>query len=483
MFLIEEVSDLVVEFTKSQLVISPWLAYINQGVDFLEEIFDLLYYAAEDFALARWTEEDTVSTFGTLPVPARLPQTAFYETATSTAVYLAYNETGRAIVTESSAREALRLLEMFIEEHGYDQFLKLYACITAFENYLAIEYYGEMRESDFVHGKLHRPWIGYTLSDELIYMLAAGAAEIVIHDGIRYVRMKEAAKQHLLVMKRVLQDTGYVEERVKLLRISHFSEMGDYDTVIAHIGPETKQLRAQLFDLCTIEPGLRVLELGSGSGSFTFETGLAEAIGPQGEIICVEPAQGMLRQAKERARETPWVSIIQGVAEDLPFEENSFDIVVGMLFLHLTDIRRTLDEVRRVLKPGGLFLSMHPIQFREDVPFLAEWFSPIAKVSGLRPEETSLPVHDEVPELARARFAHVDVIDFQTPSNYDDADKVVRFYVESVGIFNEALMGLPWTVRQKLIDELRENGKRITARLTPEELVVYRPGQIVAARA
>ena len=60
----------------------------------------------------------------------------------------------------------------------------------------------------------------------------------------------------------------------------------------------------------------------------------------------------MLNKIKNRN-----VKKIVGEAEDLPFGDNSFDIVIAtFLIVHLKDLERFFDEVYRVLKPGGLFL-------------------------------------------------------------------------------------------------------------------------------
>ncbi|MCY0896815.1 MAG: methyltransferase domain-containing protein [Alicyclobacillaceae bacterium] len=481
---IEKLRGLLVRLGSSPIVISPWLAYIKQGVEFEGDLFDFLYWNARDYATEHWREEYVAQVFGTLPVPARVPKTAIYETAISTALSLAYNHSGDPLIDKSSADQSLALLDEFVQEHGFDQFVSLYSVITAFENYLAIHYYGEMKESDFVFGKLHRPWIGYTLHDELILMQAMGTVEIFLRDGVRCLRLTELGRQRLEAIRALLNSTGYTETRSNLLRISHFSEMEDYESVIRYLGPELSKWRRRLLELAHIQEGMHVLDLGCGSGSLSFDAGLADQVGPSGRVVAVDPAQKLLQQAADKKvhYDKPWVSIQMASAEDLPFPDGTFDAVLAMLSIHLTDIPKALQEIARVLKPGGLFASFHALKFPFEEPFLRDWFEPIQHVSGLPPHDHALPDETVVPKYLPLELTSFDVRTVFTPCRYDDPDKVVRFFVENVGLFNDELMTLPWTEYQSLLRQLKENGASICSRLTKEELTVEYPAQLVMAR-
>ena len=93
-----------------------------------------------------------------------------------------------------------------------------------------------------------------------------------------------------------------------------------------------------------------VLEIGAG-------TGLNIALyGPEvASLTLTEPERPMLKRLGRRAREVrPDATVLRAPAEDLPFEDGSFDVVVSTLVLcGVGDQPRALREVHRVLRPGG----------------------------------------------------------------------------------------------------------------------------------
>lgn len=92
----------------------------------------------------------------------------------------------------------------------------------------------------------------------------------------------------------------------------------------------------------------RVLDVGCGNGRYTGR--LREAF-PDAEVIGVDLASGILETVPEP-------TVVADVA-DLPFEDGSADVVLAMHMLyHVPDIAAALDELQRVLAPGGvLFVS------------------------------------------------------------------------------------------------------------------------------
>lgn len=103
-------------------------------------------------------------------------------------------------------------------------------------------------------------------------------------------------------------------------------------------------------------PGRRVLDLGCRTGA------LASYYAPGNDVVGVDVDHEALARASERLGiETVWADVEDG----LPFEDASFDATVaGELLEHLADPRAAVAEVRRVLRPGGVFVGSVPNAFR-----------------------------------------------------------------------------------------------------------------------
>lgn len=104
-----------------------------------------------------------------------------------------------------------------------------------------------------------------------------------------------------------------------------------------------------------IAPGMTVLELGPGPGTFT--TAAAARTLPGGRVIAVDVQEDMLAQLRRKAERAGLTNIETYVADaySLPVTDASVDVafMVGVL-AEIRDPLRALGEVRRVLRPGGL---------------------------------------------------------------------------------------------------------------------------------
>jgi SAM-dependent methyltransferase len=102
----------------------------------------------------------------------------------------------------------------------------------------------------------------------------------------------------------------------------------------------------------TVERPLRVLDVGAAQGRSLI------VLARMGHKAAgVEPYEGAVEIARELAAgEGVDIDIRVGAAEQIPFPDASFDVVLATSVMeHVTDLERSLAEVRRVLVPGGLF--------------------------------------------------------------------------------------------------------------------------------
>ena len=136
-----------------------------------------------------------------------------------------------------------------------------------------------------------------------------------------------------------------------------------YDRMLS--GAEKAGLADRRHDLLAQAKG-RVLEIGAGTG-----LNLEHYPGGVEDIVLTEPEEPMARRLERRlAASSRHGEVIVAPAEQLPFEDDSFDTVVCTLVLcTVNDPQKALSEIARVLRPGGQLLFLEHI--RADDPKLA----------------------------------------------------------------------------------------------------------------
>lgn len=116
-----------------------------------------------------------------------------------------------------------------------------------------------------------------------------------------------------------------------------------------------------------VAPGVgeAVVEVGAGAGRVTFDGGLAERVGPTGQLLVTEPSGAQIQGARRKAAALGlhWVRFLRAPAEELPLASNTADLVLGSTFLHFTDAVCALREMARVIRPGGRLAVSNPIAF------------------------------------------------------------------------------------------------------------------------
>ncbi len=156
-----------------------------------------------------------------------------------------------------------------------------------------------------------------------------------------------------------------------------------------------------------LEPGMTVLDLGSGAGVDAFLA--ARAVGPTGHVIGVDMTEEMIQKARENAAAGGYANVEfrLGDIEDIPVESGTVDVIISNCVINLApDKGKVFAEALRALRPGGR-MQISDMVTRGEAPeeirrSVAQWTGCIA---GAMDRDAYLDL------IHRAGFSRVDVVD------------------------------------------------------------------------
>jgi ubiquinone/menaquinone biosynthesis C-methylase UbiE len=115
-----------------------------------------------------------------------------------------------------------------------------------------------------------------------------------------------------------------------------------------------RRFKKRLLEQAAIRTGMDILDLGCGTGTLAIwakeQHAQANVVGLDGDRKVLERAERKAEEARSKVR------FDQGFSYELPYPDASFDRVLSSLFFHHlgpNDKKRTVAEIRRVLRPGG----------------------------------------------------------------------------------------------------------------------------------
>jgi len=170
-------------------------------------------------------------------------------------------------------------------------------------------------------------------------LVDAEQLEAEVKEMYRNVAREEEAELHFEVGRDLALHLGYpqnVLEAVPAEALASFAGVGYY------------------FELAALETAEKVLDLGSGSGTDVFIA--AVQVGDSGRAVGIDFTDEQLAKARRlKDREGfSQVEFVEGGIDDLPFEDQSFDVVISNGVINLSPVKsRVFAEAARVLKPGG----------------------------------------------------------------------------------------------------------------------------------
>lgn len=133
---------------------------------------------------------------------------------------------------------------------------------------------------------------------------------------------------------------------------------GWYDQIIY---PFERTAIARGLEVASVGSGEAVLEIGTGTGNTLLQ--LAEDAGHTGRVVGIDLSSEMVERtrAKLASQDLSHASVQQGDATNLPFADDTFDVIVMTFTLELfseKDLLTVLDEVDRVLNEDGRFVVL-----------------------------------------------------------------------------------------------------------------------------
>jgi ubiquinone/menaquinone biosynthesis C-methylase UbiE len=419
--------------------------------------------------------------FGPLPVFDDLVYSCVYGFFLGTCSYVSHDMKGCIDIDDEIAEMAMNDVKSFIDEYGLADLFWCYLVVIGFENHKVVSHYGYMTEKAFVSGEKHRPWVPHSLENELFMELSLGNYEKVEIEGKRCIKLTENGRKRMDKERRMLVESGYMNHRMKLMYVSQFDEIDDWESILDTLFPTEKEWRRNFISYAGIEPGMEVLELGCGTGSLTFDSGLVESVGHKGWVTATDPSAGMLHRAETKLDQLRYenVTLEAASAEQIPYANREFDCTLGVAFFHFTDNQKALKEMIRVTRPGGVIGLAGPLNFNLDHPFFREWFEEIfmlAKRRGVGKPKNYLHERGDIGKLfTDSGLKNVEEKQTTISWIFSDSDTVVRHMIYAIGFFQQELIFMPLTARNELIHRLIEKGKDICSRYSIEERTIQLP--------
>ncbi|MFS0751573.1 demethylmenaquinone methyltransferase [Oceanobacillus sp. 1P07AA] len=171
------------------------------------------------------------------------------------------------------------------------------------------------------------------------------------------------------------------EERVHHVFENIYSKYDSMNSVISF--QRHKAWRKDTMKRMNVQAGETALDVCCGTGDWSVS--LAEAVGKTGKVIGLDFSQNMLSIAKQKKQDMQLnqLELIPGNAMELPYEENSFDYVtIGFGLRNVPDYMTVLNEMHRVVKPGGKVVCIETSQptligYRQAYYFYFKFIMPI----------------------------------------------------------------------------------------------------------
>jgi SAM-dependent methyltransferase len=202
------------------------------------------------------------------------------------------------------------------------------------------------------------------------------------------------------------------------------------DSYDRFMGPYSRELAPRLVAFAGLEPGMRALDVGCGSGLLT--AALGDCLGAT-NVAAADPSEPLLATCADRV---PGADVRPAPAEALPWPDESFDAVLSQLVLNfVSDADAALAEMCRVVARGGIVASC-TWDYAEGMRMLRTFWDAAAELDPRAPDELGMRYCSEE-ELAalwqRGGLDDVDTAPLDVHVGYESFDDYWEPFTLGVG--------------------------------------------------
>lgn len=230
------------------------------------------------------------------------------------------------------------------------------------------------------------------------------------------------------------------------------------DAYERYVGRWSRQVAAEFLDWLALSLGLRVLDVGCGTGALA--GAVLERCAPAA-VVGLDPAEGFLTLARVRVSD-PRVRFERGEAQALPFEGDAFDAAVSGLVLNFVpDAARTAAELRRVVRPSGI-VALYVWDYAGEMQFMRRFWDAAAALDAQAAaldegKRSPICAPDALARLfSGSGFEAVETRSITIPTVFADFDDFWSPFLGGQGPAPGYTMSLTEDARAALRDRLRE---------------------------
>ncbi|MFI5956174.1 class I SAM-dependent methyltransferase [Cryptosporangium sp. NPDC051539] len=219
-----------------------------------------------------------------------------------------------------------------------------------------------------------------------------------------------------------------------------------------YMGRYSRSLAEPFADSAEIGPDWSVLDVGCGPGALT--SVLVDRLGPA-RVSAVDPSPPFVAECSARF---PGVTVREGRAEELPFDDAAFDGALAQLVIHfVSDPTAFAGELRRVVRPGGV-VAASAWDFAEGMQMLRVFWDAALAIDPAAPDEAQTLRFGREGEIAgwltANGFTQVTETVLSVSSTYASFDELWAGFLAGIGPAGSYLVGRSDEQRAAVREEL-----------------------------